>query len=101
MRVVWPLVLLLTSLGCAMSDSDDDIIEVSAGEAPDEVVGKADGVESNRVELKVTLAPASIASARSKLHLTSSSSQKRYIWFYDTPDLALFAQGLVLRARDV
>ena len=76
-------------------------IDVTPGEAPDEADGKADHATVPQAELKVTIDAGSIHHARSKLGLSDSKSEKRDVWFYDTPMLDLYANGVILRARDV
>jgi hypothetical protein len=79
--------------GCAGPDD----LTVTPGS--DEEDGKWDRPQAPRVELKLALADP--AAARADLGLTASNGQRRQIWFFDTPGLALFDAGIVLRARRV
>ena len=54
-----------------------------------------------KVEYKVVIADAGIASVRSALGLDDAAAEKRDIGFFDTNDLALYARGAILRARRV
>jgi hypothetical protein len=54
-----------------------------------------------RVELKVTVHPDDIAAALFALGLDPDDAEHRYVSFYDTPDLALYEAGLVLRSRKI
>ena len=98
MRPVLAPLLLLGAFGCAGSDPT---FEVEPGEADEVLDGKADGADDPGAEVKVTVDGAAIARARSRMSLRNASSQRRDIWFYDTPSLALFDGGAVLRARDI
>jgi len=72
---------------------------VGPGE-PDEVGGKADG-DSIKTELKVTVDEGHIRRARRRLGLSNAKSETRWIWFYDTPALDMYAAGVILRAREI
>lgn len=54
-----------------------------------------------QVESKWTLRDDQAGAARSKLNLQSSSAEERSLYFYDTLELDLYRQGLILRARKV
>lgn len=54
-----------------------------------------------QVESKWTLRDDQAAATRSKLNLFSSSAEQRSMYFYDTWNLDLYRQGLILRARKV
>lgn len=75
-------------------------VDVSPGEAEDEVGGKADG-DTLKTELKVTIDASHIRRARSRLGLLNVQSQTRRIWFYDTLELDLYEAGVILRAREI
>ena len=53
------------------------------------------------VELKLTLEPGTGRAAVAALDLDPLDAQIRQVFFFDTPDLALNKQGLVVRARRV
>src|SRR5262245_56988380 len=53
------------------------------------------------VELKVTVSEDKEDAAAQAFGLDPASGERRRIFFFDTPDLALFKHGVVLRARDV
>jgi hypothetical protein len=57
--------------------------------------------ESDSVELKVTVPESEQRSATISLGLDPLQAQIRQIYFFDTPDLALNASGVVARARRV
>ncbi|WP_291426582.1 hypothetical protein [Deinococcus sp.] len=54
-----------------------------------------------QVESKWTLRDDQAAAARSKLNLYSSNAEQRTMYFYDTWNLDLYRQGLIMRARKV
>ena len=56
---------------------------------------------ADSVELKVTIAEHEHAVAADALGLDPLDAQIRQVYFFDTPDLALNAQGIVVRARRV
>jgi hypothetical protein len=51
------------------------------------------------IEIKITARAADEDAVRKALETADVEAERREIWFYDTPDLALFDRGLVLRAR--
>ena len=51
------------------------------------------------IEIKITARAADEDAVRKALETADIEPESREIWFYDTPDLALFDLGLVLRAR--
>jgi hypothetical protein len=53
------------------------------------------------IEVKVTLTAESAEVALEALGLDPDDAEERQITFYDTPDLALFEAGVVLRARKI
>jgi len=62
-----------------------------------EVLGLIRGADS--VELKVTVPESDHRSAVSALGMDALDAQIRHVYFFDTPDLALYEHGLVVRAR--
>ena len=54
---------------------------------------------SDSVELKLTVEPAGQTSAVAALGMDPLEAQIRQVYFFDTPDLALYEQGVVARAR--
>jgi hypothetical protein len=64
-----------------------------------EVIGLLKGV--NSVELKLTVSESDQRSAMRALKMDPLDAQIRQVCFFDTPDLALNKQGLVVRARRV
>jgi hypothetical protein len=59
-----------------------------------DLVGDADSVE-----LKLTVPESDQRSAVAALEMDPLEAEIRQVFFFDTPDLALFEQGLVVRAR--
>ncbi|HEV3351697.1 MAG TPA: hypothetical protein VG076_02170 [Acidimicrobiales bacterium] len=57
--------------------------------------------ESDSVELKLTVPDTDQRSAITALELDPLEAQVRQVFFFDTPDLALNRQGVVVRARRV
>jgi hypothetical protein len=70
-----------------------------SGERLSELLGLMEGADS--VELKLTVPESDQRSAVDSLQLDPLESQIRQVVFFDTPDLALNANGLVVRARRV
>lgn len=56
---------------------------------------------ADTVELKLTLPLSDRSRAAAALGVDPLNGQIRQVYFFDTPDLALYAQGLVVRARRV
>jgi hypothetical protein len=54
---------------------------------------------ADTVELKVTVPESDHRSAVSALGIDALDAQIRHVYFFDTPDLALYQHGLVVRAR--
>jgi hypothetical protein len=52
-----------------------------------------------KLEFKVTVLPAEEPKVQAELRSLAVDPARRKVYFYDTPELALFAQDLVLRAR--
>ena len=52
-----------------------------------------------KLEFKVTVLPAEEPKVQAELGRARVSPARRKVYFYDTPQLALFAKDLVLRAR--
>jgi len=59
-------------------------------------VGGADDVE-----LKATIPHKQIHWGLRRYNLTANNDEERHIYFFDTPDLALFNAGVVMRARRI
>ncbi|GAB7004537.1 hypothetical protein JCM18899A_20100 [Nocardioides sp. AN3] len=57
--------------------------------------------QSDSVELKLTVPPTSYRAAAKALKLDPLNAQIRQVFFFDTPDLALNAAGVVARARRI
>jgi len=55
--------------------------------------------DSDSVELKLTVEPAGQTSAVAALGMDPLEAQIRQVYFFDTPDLTLYEQGVVARAR--
>jgi hypothetical protein len=55
--------------------------------------------DSDSVELKLTVEPAGQTSAVAALGMDPLEAQIRQVYFLDTPDLTLYHQGVVVRAR--
>lgn len=53
------------------------------------------------IEIKVTVPEAQIDAALNRYKLTIDNDEERYIYFFDTPDLALFKAGMIARARRI
>jgi hypothetical protein len=53
------------------------------------------------IEIKVTIPDAQIEGALNRYQLTVDNDQERFIYFFDTPDLALFKSGMIARARRI
>jgi hypothetical protein len=70
-----------------------------SGERLSELLGLMKGADS--VELKLTIPESDQRSAIAALGLDPLDAQVRQVVFFDTPDLALFDRGLVVRARRV
>ena len=51
------------------------------------------------IEIKITARAADEDEVRAALETADIDAERREIWFYDTPGLALFDRGLVLRAE--
>ena len=52
-----------------------------------------------KLEFKVTVLPPEEPKVQAELRRTGVAPARRKVYFYDTPELALFARDLVLRAR--
>jgi hypothetical protein len=55
----------------------------------------------NGVEFKITIAQNQAATVLELLHLSPDKAKREHIRFYDTPQLALYNRGVVLRTRKV
>ena|GEM_PF-809890 len=98
-----PLAALLFFAGCeAPADSSLD-----ASAPPSGLGGKADdtvdhdGPPASLVELKLTIDPSSLFEVLRTFEPDRDDLQRRSITFHDTPDLALYEHGVVLRSRKV
>jgi hypothetical protein len=65
------------------------------GKVADAVAG------AEAIEIKATIPDHQVDSALARLGLTANNDEQRYIYFFDTPDLALLGAGIVARARRV
>jgi hypothetical protein len=74
-----------------------DIIK-SRGQDTKGRAGKA-VVGSAFVEIKATIPPHQVEHVMTRFDLHGENDDERFIYFFDTPDLALFASGIVARAR--
>ena len=63
--------------------------------------GKFTSDEIKDVEIKVTIRENQELLATRALNLSEEKAQRREIYFFDTPSLALFEAGIILRARIV
>jgi hypothetical protein len=53
------------------------------------------------IEIKATIPQAQVKAALRRYNLTARNDDERYIYFFDTPDLALLKAGIIARARRV
>ena len=53
------------------------------------------------IEIKATVSEGQIDHALARYGLTVDNDEERYIYFFDTPDLALFQAGMIARARRI
>jgi len=69
--------------------------------APHAEPGRFDGLDPaiQKLEFKVTVLPPEEPEVQAELRRTGVDPARRKVYFYDTPQLALFANDLVLRAR--
>ena len=51
------------------------------------------------VEIKATIPPHQVEQFMTRFDLHADNDEERFIYFFDTPDLTLFASGIVARAR--
>jgi hypothetical protein len=65
------------------------------GKVADAVAG------AEAIEIKATIPDHQVDVALARLGLTANNDEQRYIYFFDTPDLALLGAGIVARARRV
>jgi hypothetical protein len=56
---------------------------------------------ADRIEIKATVPQSQIAKALKRYKLTRSNDEQRLVYFFDTPDQALLAAGIIVRARRV
>ncbi len=64
-----------------------------------QVAQKLAGVDA--IEIKATVPDHQIEPALVRYGLTVDNDEERYIYFFDTPDLALYQTGMIARARRV
>ena len=69
--------------------------EATRGKVADAVAG------AEAIEIKATIPEHQVDGALARLGLTTKNDEQRYIYFFDTPDLALLGAGIVARARRV
>jgi hypothetical protein len=72
---------------------------VLSDEQLEEFLGLIEGADS--VELKLTIPEADQASGVATLGMDPLDAQIRQVYFFDTPDLALYSGGVVVRGRRV
>lgn len=95
------LAVLAGASACSSTPADggaspDDISQVEP--ASEVLEGKADSAAGN-VELKFSISPDQIDLAFELFELDPGKASERDVYFYDTPTLALYAGGVILRAR--
>ena len=56
-------------------------------------------VGCDNVEVKATIPSHQVAHAMERFDLHTENDEERFVYFFDTPDLALFGSGIVARAR--
>src|SRR5688572_11478322 len=56
---------------------------------------------ADTIEIKATIADRRIREALARFGLTAGNDEERYIYFFDTPRLALLGAGIIARARRV
>src|SRR5947207_1781359 len=81
-----------------MRSTQTPIIALS-DEQLDEILGLIDGSDS--IELKLTVPDSDRRSTVEALGMDALDAQIRQVFFFDTPDLALNREGVVVRARRV
>src|SRR4051812_6903061 len=91
------LIPLLLLVACDGADVDEIVTE--PGELATSDL-KADGTTGG-VEIKITVRADQIDRSSSLFHLESDRGERRTVYFYDTPALALFDRGTILRARKI
>lgn len=67
--------------------------------AAGKVANMVSGVEA--IEIKATIAEHQIDAALARYHLSVDNDEERYIYFFDTPELALLKDGIIARARRI
>ena len=65
----------------------------------EQVAREIAGVDA--IEIKVTIPDAQIEEALNRYALSVDNDEERFIYFFDTPDLALFEAGVIARARRI
>ena len=106
-RSVWPRVeeALHPGMGAHGPQEDDHVAKAQrqapslSGEQLGELLGLIKGADT--VELKLTVPESDHRSAAASLDLDALDAQIRQVVFFDTPDLTLNQNGLVVRARRV
>src|SRR5688500_13371180 len=56
---------------------------------------------ADTIEIKATISDRRIREALARFGLTAGNDEERYIYFFDTPGLALLGAGIIARARRV
>lgn len=56
---------------------------------------------ANSVEIKATIARKQISRGMKRFGLAENDAERRFIYFFDTPELALFNAGIITRARRI
>jgi hypothetical protein len=82
-----PFASVLALLGCA-----DD---------PSSGTANLVGARPVQVEVKLTLRSEDIDLAHEQLDLDADDAEERDVFFFDTPELTLFDDGVILRARNI
>lgn len=88
--------LLVIALGMAIL-SADPLTAFLGGRAPaSRELAKKD---SEKAEVKLQIDPTDLARVLGELEAQNAKSKNRRIYFFDSPELSLFSQGIILRAR--
>lgn len=95
---IFAVAVALSNAACGASAEQAASEDVSVEPGFDAPLGKADAA-SGAVEIKLSIRPEQIGLAKQKLGLRDSIAADREVWFYDTAELELFDQGVILRGR--